>query len=517
MAPTFYITTAIDYVNASPHIGTAYEKIAADFLARARRLCGDDVRFVMGNDEHSINVAREAAARGLEPLEYCDEMETRFRDVWRLLDLSFDDFIRTTQPRHRRAVQELFARVQAAGDIYKGKYSGYYCESCEAFYLERDLVDGKCPTHKRDVRWLEEENWFFALSRFGERLRALLTEQPLFVQPDMRRNELLKVIDGGLEDISVSRSGATWGIPLPLDASHVVYVWFDALINYISALGWPDDPDGLYAKYWPADLHVIGKDITRFHCLIWPAMLLSAGLPVPRRVWAHGFVSVNGEKLSKSSGNIVAPAEVVERFGVDGFRYLFLREVPFNRDGDFSWTAYAERYNADLANDLGNLLSRTLAMVQRYFDGAVPRLQPSDEGDAQDAGMRAALEGAVREYRGALAGFAIHTALTAAWGAIQAANRYIDDTKPWALAKSPESQPRLGRVLRNLLEVLAQVSVMIQPAMPAKAVEMRRQLGLPADFAQLRFDTELVIQDRAWERVQPAGALFPRLEPTAKP
>jgi methionyl-tRNA synthetase len=279
-------------------------------------------------------------------------------------------------------------------------------------------------------------------------------------------------------------------------------------------LGWPDDAAGLYAKYWPADLHVIGKDITRFHCLIWPAMLMSAGLPVPRRVWAHGFVSINGEKLSKSLGNIIAPDAVVERFGVDGFRYLFLREVPFNRDGDFSWAGYTERYNADLANDLGNLLSRTLAMVQRYFDGAVPA-SAAGPGDAQDVAMRTALATAVRDYRAALDGCAIHAALAATWSAIQAANRYIDETKPWALAKSAEARPRLGGVLRQLLDVLAQVSVMIQPAMPTKAAEMRRQLGLPDDFTRLRYDSEFAPQDRDWPRVQPAGALFPRLEPAA--
>jgi methionyl-tRNA synthetase len=507
--PRFYITTAIDYVNASPHIGTAYEKIAADFLARAHRLSGDDVRFVMGNDEHSINVAREAASRGLDPLAYCDEMEVRFRDVWRLLDISFDDFVRTTQPRHRRAVQALFDRVHAAGDIYKGKYCGYYCDSCEAFYLERDLVDGKCPTHKREVRWLEEDNYFFALSRFGARLHRHILDHPEFVQPENRRNEVLKVIEGGLEDISVSRSGAAWGIPLPLDSSHVVYVWFDALINYISALGWPDDAEGLYAHYWPADLHVIGKDITRFHCLVWPAMLLSAGLPPPRRVWAHGFVSVDGEKLSKSLGNIVAPAAVVERFGVDGFRYLFLHEVPFNRDGDFSWSTYAERYNADLANDLGNLLSRTLAMVQRYLDGEVPEAAPPERRDAE---LLATLAAAGRDYRAAIDGLAIHAALAATWSAIQAANRYIDDIKPWELAKKPETRARLRAVLRNLLEVLAQVSVLVYPAMPGKAAEMRDQLGLPADFATLRYDIELGVHERRWSHVHPGPALFPRLE-----
>jgi methionyl-tRNA synthetase len=505
----FYITTAIDYVNASPHIGTAYEKIAADFLARAHRLAGYDVRFLMGNDEHSINVAREAAARGLAPLAYCDQMEGTFRSVWEHLDVAYDDFIRTTQPRHVQAVQALFAAVHAAGDIYKGTYKGYYCDSCEAFLQEKDLVDGLCPIHKRKPRWLEEENYFFALSRFAARLRQHIVDHPEFVQPEIRRNEVLRVIEGGLEDISVSRSGAEWGIPLPLDPRHVVYVWFDALINYLSALGWPDDGAGLTRRYWPADLHVIGKDITRFHCLIWPAMLMSAGLPLPRRVWGHGFVSIGGEKLSKSLGNIVAPAEVTERFGVDGFRYLFLREVPFNRDGDFSWSTYTERYNADLANDLGNLTSRTLAMVARYLDGRVPAFE---RGEPQDEPLLTALETAGRDYRTQVESFAIHGALVSVWSVIQAANRYIDVEKPWALAKSPEQRPRLGVVLRNLLEVLRQVSVLVQPAMPRKAVEMRRQLGLPSDFSRLRFDDELVLPGGTWERVDPGPPLFPRLE-----
>jgi len=511
----FYVTTAIDYVNASPHIGTAYEKIAADFLARSRRLAGYDVRFLMGNDEHSINVAREAASRGLAPVAYCDQMEGRFRAVWEHLDISFDDFIRTTQPRHQRAVQALFAAVHAAGDIYKGMYKGYYCDSCEAFQQEKDLVDGKCPIHKTDPRWLEEENYFFALSRFGERLHQHITENPEFVQPEIRRNEVLRVVESGLEDISVSRSGAEWGIPLPLDSKHVVYVWFDALINYVSALGWPDDPAGLFKRYWPCDVHVIGKDITRFHCLIWPAMLMSAGVALPRTVWGHGFVSVSGEKLSKSRGNTIAPEEVTARFGVDGFRYLFLREVPFNRDGDFSWTTYTERYNADLANDLGNLLARTLAMVQRYLDGEVPRLAVDAAGrphDPADAELLGALAAGGRDYLGHLDAFSIHNALAATWTCIQAANRYVDVQKPWTLAKKPEDRERLQSVLRNLLEVLRQVSVMIFPAMPGKAVEMRQQLGLPTDFRGLRYDDELVTGERAWSRVEPGSALFPKID-----
>ncbi|MDD4858093.1 MAG: class I tRNA ligase family protein, partial [Candidatus Krumholzibacteria bacterium] len=330
----FYITTAIDYVNQRPHLGTAYEKIGADCMARYKRLCGVDVRFLMGNDEHSTNVEREARSRGLDPIEYCRMMSDEFRRTWKALDISYDDFIHTTEERHVRSVRELFERINANGYIFKGRYEGFYCESCEEFVIEKDLVDGLCPRHKLPPKRIDEENYFFALSRFQEPLLKFYDQNPEFVRPRIRYNEVINVIKGGLEDVSISRFGKAWGIPLPIDESHVIYVWFDALTNYISALGFGGADTALFERYWPADVHVIGKDITRFHCIIWPAMLMAGGVEPPRSVFAHGFISLAGEKMSKTRGNVIDPIRMTEVFGADAVRYLLLREVPFDRDGD---------------------------------------------------------------------------------------------------------------------------------------------------------------------------------------
>ncbi len=370
MSRKFYVTTAIDYVNSKPHLGTAYEKIAADCIARARRLSGDDVLFVMGNDEHSVNVEKAARAAGQTPREYTDRMEAEFRTAWKRLDVSFDDFIRTSEPRHHAAVQEILRRVRDRGFITKSKYAGWYCEGCEAFYTEKDLVDGKCPNHGTVPKWLEEENWFFKLSSFRDRLLAHITENADFIRPATRRNEIVAFLEGGLEDLSISRAGLTWGIPFPDDPGHVVYVWFDALTNYISAAGFATD-DAKFAKWWPADCHIVGKDITRFHCVIWPAMLMAADLPVPRSVFGHGFIYHSGVKMSKSLGNIVNPLDVVDVTGADPLRYFLLREIPFGKDGDFTWDAFLGRYNADLANDLGNLVKRTVDMTVKFAGGAI--------------------------------------------------------------------------------------------------------------------------------------------------
>ena len=371
--PRFYLTTAIDYANGRPHLGTAYEKITADVIARYQRLCGVETHFLMGLDEHSLNVYRKAREQGLDPLAYCDRMAAIFVDVWRRLDISFDDFIRTTEPRHRVSVQAMTSKIQAAGDIYEGVYEGWYCVSCEAFKPEKDLIDGLCPIHRTKPDWIREKNHFFRLSAYRDRLLAHIHANPAFIEPESRRNEILSLLDGGLEDISISRAGQPWGIPVPYDPSSVIYVWFDALINYITAVGYGTDPAQL-AKWWPADLHVVGKDITRFHTVVWPAMLMSAGEALPRQVFGHGWVHFKGEKMSKSLGTAIDPLEAVDRLGADPLRLYLVKEVVYGADGDFSWERFEERYNADLANNLGNLVSRVSAMAHRYRQG---RLRPA--------------------------------------------------------------------------------------------------------------------------------------------
>ncbi|MFQ5511230.1 MAG: methionine--tRNA ligase [Candidatus Krumholzibacteriia bacterium] len=504
---TYYVTTAIDYVNARPHLGTAYEKIGADCLARYKRLAGFDTYFLMGTDEHSTNVEKEARRLGKSPQDYCREMASEFERVWARLNISYDQFIRTEDPRHVTAVQSLFQTIYDNGYIYQGAYEGYYCVSCEEFKLEKDLVDGLCPRHEEKPEWLEEENYFFALSKFGARLKQLLTGDPEFARPAKRRNELMNVIDAGLEDVSVSRSGKEWGVPLPVGDGQVVYVWFDALINYISALGFGGDDDERFKKYWPADCHVIGKDITRFHCLIWPAMLMAAGLPVPKSVFGHGFVYSRGTKMSKTLGNILDPIELAEYFGsADVLRYLLLREIAFDRDGDFTIEQAITRYNAELANELGNLFSRALSMVQRYRKGAVPGWDAQGEGD-----YARLTEGVVEAYRQSMDALAFDRGLAALWKAIQGANRYVEEKKPWELARGGDPAA-LDTVLRVLLEVLRLSSILCIPFMPTKAVEMREQLGLEGRIETLSLGEAESPGDTGWKSVNDPAPLFPKME-----
>jgi methionyl-tRNA synthetase len=507
--PRFFLTTAIDYVNSRPHLGTAYEKITADVIARYKRLAGARTHFLMGNDEHSQNVFRRARERGLDPLEYCDEMEREFRDVWARLDVSFDDFIRTTEERHRAGVSAMVQTIADRGDLYEAFYEGPYCVSCEAFKPEKDLVDGLCPVHGTKPEWIREKNHFFRLSNYRQALLDHFAAHPGFLQPDVRRNEILRLLEGGLDDISISRAGQLWGIPLPFDRASVVYVWFDALINYASAVGYGYD-EARFAEWWPADLHVVGKDITRFHSVIWPAMLMSAGAALPQQVFGHGFVHFKGQKMSKSLGTVLDPIDVARRFGPDPLRLYLVKEIPYGQDGDFSWERFEERYNVDLANNLGNLVNRLAAMIDKYRQGRLPA-PPGAPGR-----LAAVAEGVVRRYRAAMDAYALHEGAFAAFGLVDAANEYIAETEPWTLARQGPPE-RLTQVLSDLVEAVRIAALLLMPVMPGSCAEILRRMGETRPASSLRLDA-----DAAWlpgrERVvAKADPLWPRLEGNKEP
>ena len=499
----FYLTTAIDYVNSRPHLGTAYEKVCGDVIARYKRLTGVDTWFLMGNDEHSQNVFKSAVEQGLDPLTYCDRMDELFQTTWRALDLSYDDFIRTTQPRHRAGVTELIRRIHDAGDIYDGVYEGWYCVGCEAFKPEKELVDGRCPLHPQTMpQWIKEKNSFFRLSKYQKPLLDLFAANPGFSEPHVRRNEQLRLLEGGLDDISISRGGQSWGIPLPWDPASVVYVWFDALINYASAVGLGTDADR-FQTWWPADLHLIGKDITRFHTVIWPAMLMSAKIPLHRKVFAHGFMTFAGQRMSKSNpGTIVDPLVAARRHGVDPLRLYLVKEIVFGGDGDFSWERFDERYNADLANNLGNLVSRVTAMASQYRGG---RISPTGAGTDRLARIGDDL---ARDYREAMDALELHAGAAAVFRLIDAANEYIASSAPWALAKDPAASDRLTQVLFDAAEAVRLAAVLLSPVMPGSSREILRRVGVSSDRLLLARDgawrphgERVLIQDRPlWPR-----------------
>ena len=513
---TFYLTTAIFYPSPKPALHSMFEAIGADMIARYHRLLGEDVRFLTGVDEHSANVERDARAQGIDPHELIDPWAATWQATFERYAISFDRFIRTTDPDHAVASVEMVRRAMAAGDVYQGVYSGWFCTGCNEFKTEQQLVGGRCPDHPTlDPQWLEESNYFFRLSAYQERLERLYAENPSFCEPEHFRNEVLGWLKEGLRDFSISRSGTEWGIPFPDDPDHRIYVWYDALTNYLTGAGFPNDADAL-ARWWPADLHVIGKNITRFHCLYWPAMLMSAGIPLPTQVFAHGFMyDVGGQRMSKTTGNTEDPDEMADRFGVDGVRYAVLREVPFDRDSNVTLDGFVRRYNADLANDLGNLVNRTVSMSARYLDGSLPPV--ADAADPADREIAATAARAVAGYHAAMERKHLDEALAAMMDLVGATNGYAESQAPWALNKAGESA-RVGEVLAVMAEACRIVGHLLATVAPHGARRVHEQLGLPVPYDERGaggpgFDVLLAwgAGPASW-RTAAASPIFPRVE-----
>jgi len=478
----FYITTAIYYVNAEPHIGSSYTTIIGDVIARYKRMMGYDVFYLTGTDEHGQKIEQAARERGIEPKQLCDEIAGKFKQLWKDLGITNDYFVRTTDEAHVRTVQYFVSKMLENGDLYKGIYQGWYCVPCETYWGEDELeVDEHghklCPSCKREVRLIEEENYFFRLSKYNGPLLKLFNENPKFVEPDFRRNEMLRILESGLRDLSITRTTLKWGIPLPADPQHVIYVWVDALINYVSAIGYPDNPE-MFNKWWPADVHLIGKEINRFHSLIWPAMLMSVGLPLPKKIYAHGWLTVNGQKISKSLGNAIDPREYVNRYGNDVVRYYLVRDIMFGRDGDFSEENLIKRLNSDLANDYGNLLHRTLAMIQKHFDSRMPEIGALEDIDRK---LIEEYEKAEASYIELMDNLEITDAVDRLWQFISLLNKYFDETHPWIIAKEGNKE-RLGTILALVTENIMKVATLISPIMPDSSAEVYRRLSIEPRF-----------------------------------
>jgi len=504
----YYITTPIYYPSDKLHIGHSYTTVACDALARYKRLQGYDVMFLTGTDEHGQKIQDKAADKGVSPKEYVDNIVSGIKDLWKLMDISYDRFIRTTDDYHVAAVQKIFRQLYDKGDIYKGVYKGHYCKPCESFWTDSQLVDGKCPDCGRPVYDAEEEAYFFKIGNYADRLLQYYEDHPDFIQPENRKNEMIAFIKQGLQDTCVSRTSVKWGIPVDFDPSHTIYVWIDALSNYATALGFMNDRYDDYDRYWPADLHMVGKEILRFHTIIWPAMLMALDQPLPKKVFGHGWVLIDGGKMSKSKGNIVDPVVLCDRYGVDAIRYFLLREIPFGNDGVFTNEALINRINTDLANDLGNLLSRTTAMVKKYFDGALPAARAYEPLDDE---LRTLCEELPAKVTDCMDKLLLPQALTEIFKPIQRANKYIDETAPWALAKDEANKARLGAVLANLCEVLRYAAVLLTPFLPTTGPKIADQLGLTAE--QRRFDAldkfDLL---PAGHKVPGGAVLFPRID-----
>lgn len=492
---TFYITTPIYYPSGKFHIGTAYTTVASDTIARYKRLRGYDVRFLTGMDEHGQKIQEKAAEAGKHPQEYVNEIADAAKKLWALMDISYDDFIQTTQERHTKTVEKIFQKFLDNGDIYKGEYEGSYCTPCESFFTETQLVDGNCPDCGRPVHKVKEESYFFNMKKYADRLLAYYEENLGFIEPESRKNEMINnFIKPGLEDLSVSRTSFDWGIKVPGDPKHVIYVWVDALTNYITSLGYLSEDETLFNKYWPADVHVVGKDIVRFHTIYWPIFLMALDLPLPKKIFAHGFIMMKDGKMSKSKGNVIYPEMLIERYGLDATRYFLLRELPFGSDGVFSPESFVERTNFDLANDLGNLLNRTISMINKYFDGIIPteNLQSTEF----DAALKEQAESVRIKYEESMEKMQFSVVLADVWTLVSRTNKYIDETQPWVLAKEESDKPKLGAVMRNLAESLHQIAVMLQPFMTSTPKRIIEQLGLDDKFL-------------AWETIETFGNTIP--------